>query len=423
MKRQSRFTNRKNSIKNLLHKINPLETLGMLFEIVIAMAVVSIILLIFRPIAGWVLLGILILFWFRLANNIPLIGHRWVWLFGKRRLWDWMSLLCAPLILSILGLAISTSINKGQGDIAIVSDRLNISNEYYKQISELILKNDFQDLVKTQKQNSLIIQVMTKNEIDKYKSCNPLDNNPLSSIGYTRTISTLHSLSSLKTSDETYTPLKKGIIQLLYYSGLISRNAHVISLQRADLSGADLSNIDLSNSCFDSVDFHNASLFRTKLDKSNLRRTNFKKADLRQAKLQGVELVGSSLSGADLRGANLKMANLQDVDLSEADLRGANLQGALINQKTNLKGAIYNTQELKVDKINSHLIESLQLIFKPEYIIREEVNLKATNFSGVHCIEECLKEQHEDDLEKEKSWQTEIQKILDQKKMQRNNKP
>lgn len=456
MKRQSRFTNRKNSIKNLLHKINLFEFFGILGEIGIAIVVVAIVLWIFRPIAGWVLLSILILLWFRIANDIPLIGRRWVWFFGKRKLWDWMLLLCAPLILSILGLTISSSINNGQGDISLISDRLNISNEYYKQMSELILKQDFQNLVKSKKdkleQDLFFATVMDKDEFYKYQYCNPIEN-PLTSIGYVRTISTLRSLSTLKTSTEPYTPLKRGIIQLLYYSKLINRGGHIISLQKAELDNTDLSNISLANSCFDSVTFEGSNLEKTDLTKSTLRRANLKKTNLKKAKLEGVILGSQSslaeadarnvnLSNADLhetkliktnlQGANLRGANLLGADLSEADLSGADLRGTLIDEKTKLLNTIYNTKHIRKDKIENpfftKIMNFLNLILKTEYILSDSVNLGPTNFDNIYFFKnssfEILSNEQSflsNKQVQEIKWPSKVQEMINEKRMRKLN--
>jgi hypothetical protein len=54
-----------------------------------------------------------------------------------------------------------------------------------------------------------------------------------------------------------------------------------------------------------------------------------------------LDVQGSDLSGANFIGAQLSEANLQDVDLSGACLVGANLHGAIIDDSTNLEGAIF----------------------------------------------------------------------------------
>jgi len=91
------------------------------------------------PFPRQIILGIVAILVFRFAHRIPLLRRLWIGFFGERQFWDWMTLLCAPLILSILGVSISSSINKNQADLSIISDRLAISNEYYKQTSSLTL--------------------------------------------------------------------------------------------------------------------------------------------------------------------------------------------------------------------------------------------------------------------------------------------
>lgn len=405
------------------------------FEWLVITALIVLLILYSKPWLRWTLLGIIVVALFRVAYRIPLLGKCWVWLFGERQFWDWMSLLCAPFILAFLGFSISNSFNESQGDISIVRDRLNMTNEYYKQMSDLILQDDFQKIIifneskiKNNQSNSSLetLKIFKKNHhlspsskeisgLEAYLNtlqntefkllekevCDPIQrkdleniNYPkesitkaisLASIGYTKTISTLRSLSSLRTSDEKYTPLKKGIVQLLRYSGLINRYSHIISLQTADLSDTNLSNIDLSGSCFDSVLLNGSNLYASKLSNSNIKRASLKNANLELAKLQRVNFYKSSLDNTNLRGAFLSEANLQDTSLIGADLRGANLSGTIINKRTNLKNAIYNDIEIKASDTNQpfqRIINILKIFFRFE-TITPSFNIQATNFNGI----------------------------------------
>lgn len=71
------------------------------------------------PVTKIILLAGLSIFVLRFAPRIP--GLRWFWvgLFGERTFWDWMTLLCAPILLSSIGVLISTSINNLQSEVSI----------------------------------------------------------------------------------------------------------------------------------------------------------------------------------------------------------------------------------------------------------------------------------------------------------------
>jgi uncharacterized protein YjbI with pentapeptide repeats len=373
------------------------------------------------PVTKIVMLGSLLILILRFAHRIP--GLRWFWvgLFGERTFWEWMTLLCAPILLSSIGLLISTSINRQQGDVAIVTQRLSITNEYYNRISELLLLPEFQTLVQ---QRVARPGPILANDME---NCDPDRGSSLTSLGYTRTISVLRSLSNLKTSDEEYTPLKRGIVQLLYYSGLIQRRGHVVSLQQARLNNTDLSNIDLSGSCFDSVSFAGSNLSGTKLSNSNMRRSSLAGANMESAKLVFVNLSGgsdlrgvsargakmaysdldsglldrgifqdaqfvgadfrdASLVDSDLRGALLVSADLRGADLSGADLRGAVLIRARIDSSTKLTGAIYSTVPLdnnaRVDRRKKivRILGPLRALFQIERFIPVRTRIDPTSF-------------------------------------------
>lgn len=336
-----------------------------------------------------------------------------------------MTLLCAPIILSTIGLWISNGINKQQRNFSVISDRLKISNDYFNEMSNLILSTDFMRMTARHREEAREAggrsAIQSKEEIAEY--CDPDRNNPLTSIGYTRTITVLRSLTELTTTEETHTPIKRGILHMLYYSGLINRKGHVISLQQAQLTEADLSNIYLGNSCFDSVDFSSSNLVKTNMENSNLVRaaflnarlrkaklggsnlvaTNFSNAsmeesvlersDIRDAKLDGAVLVASQLSNTDLRGAslvgtnlqraNLSRADLRGTDLSGADLRGANMKAAKIGPTTKLIGACFNTKainnssQIKTQHEWQKRLGLLDRLFQVDRLMGEKVEISS----------------------------------------------
>jgi uncharacterized protein YjbI with pentapeptide repeats len=297
------------------------------------------------PVTKIILLAGLSVFVLRFAPRIP--GLRWLWvgLFGERTFWDWMTLLCAPILLSSIGVIISTSINKQQSDVSITKERLDLANEYYNRMSELILTPEFQQLTKRKTAASLQKPALGNDE----ENCDPDPDNPLSSIAYSRTASALRTLKDLKTSTESYTPMQQSILQLLFYSGLIQRRGHVVSLQQTRFSGASLSDIDLSNSCFDSVNFDHTFMEKVNLEGSNLMRSNFIGANLKGANLRNVNLSrGSSFKEANAVEAIFNGADLRNAVFKDAILRGASFsQDSGQEQTTNLRGASFENADLR----------------------------------------------------------------------------
>lgn len=304
------------------------------------------------------LIALTSIFVLRFAPRIP--GLRWFWvgLFGDRSFWDWMTLLCAPILLSSIGLLISTSINNQQNDMAVTRERLALSNDYYNRISEIILIPEFREHAKQIAERALDQEPYDNNS----ENCDPHRGNPYASMAYSRTGAVLRTLRNLKTSNEKYTSMQQSILQLLYFSGLINRRGYIVSLQQADLSETRISNIDLSKSCLDSVNFQGSYMASVKLDGSNLIRSSFRGANLTGAKLRSVNLsrrsdlsrvnaAGAKFNESDLREAVLFKSNLQktsfdgaylcDADLTFADLRGASLVGA------DLRGAKLNNADLR----------------------------------------------------------------------------
>ncbi len=346
------------------------------------------------PVTRVILIATTSIFVLRFAPRIP--GLRWFWvgLFGERSFWDWMTLLCAPILLSSIGLLISTSINNQQNDMAVTRERLDLSNDYYNRISELILIPEFREHAKQKKAKAL-----TQKPLDNdSENCDPDRGNPYASMAYSRTGAVLRTLRNLKTSNEKYTSMQQGILQLLYFSGLIHRRGHIISLQQADLSETRISNIDLSNSCLDSVNFQGSFMASVKLDGSNLIRSSFREANLSNAKLRQVNLsrgsdlshataVGAKFTKSDLRQAILLKANLQrtsfdgaslaGADLTSADLRGASLVGA------DLRGANLNNADLRGADLRNVKLDAETVFMHAKYNKRPLNNENSANVREV----------------------------------------
>ncbi len=150
---------------------------------------------------------------------------------------------------------------------------------------------------------------------------------------------------------------KGSVLQFLYESGLINKNAgkSILDLSGADLSGADLNGANLS--C--------AILSGALLMEADLSEAHLMEANLNVAILSGADLSGANLSGATLTWAILTEANLSGADLSEANLSGANLNGANLNganlSKAILDRAYLNEVDLKLANLNETALSEAKL--------------------------------------------------------------
>ncbi len=131
-------------------------------------------------------------------------------------------------------------------------------------------------------------------------------------------------------------------------SDLSGINLQEANLKDAELSGANLSGADLSG----------ANLWGANLGAANLSKTDLKTADLSWAQLNG-----ATLRLANLNGANLSNAQLLRSDLSGATIRWAQSGGALFNEANLTKVSILGTNLTKVSFRQANLSDTdLRLI-------------------------------------------------------------
>jgi uncharacterized protein YjbI with pentapeptide repeats len=206
-----------------------------------------------------VALGILLIFLFFLAGYTVLEPYTG---FGKRELWDWLTLGGVSAAIALVGWLFSRRQREHQEAATWEHEQDAALAAYLDQMSNLMID---QELGKDRKNNR-------QEEVRK--------------VAQARTIAVLLGLDK----EHKRRPLK-----LVYELGLLKKPDPVLELKNAGLDGANLSELTLHNACLNG-------------------------ADLRGADLHGADLEGSNLNQADLRGANLRGA-----DLSGADLSGANL--------------------------------------------------------------------------------------------------
>jgi uncharacterized protein YjbI with pentapeptide repeats len=174
------------------------------------------------------------------------------------------------------------------------------------------------------------------------------EDSEVQSIARTQTLTTLRSLNPNR---------KRNVIEFLYESGLINREANIISLSGADLhngylrgiglQGANLREAHLDDADLQTSTLREADMSKARLNYVNLKATYMREVDLRDAYLIRSNLSYSDLTKSDLRDTVLYETNLHRANLDEADLRGADLRGANLDEAdlrgANLSEAKYNS--------------------------------------------------------------------------------
>jgi hypothetical protein len=214
-------------------------------------------------------LGVVLLFTFLAAGYTvlePVTG------FGKRELWDWLSLGGVSLTIFLVGLLI-TRRQKEREEVATLEHTQDAAlAAYLDQMSDL-----------------MIDQQLGKPRKDKDSLEDSVRN-----VAQARTVAVLLGLDK----DHKRRPLK-----LVYELRLIDTDKPVLKLRNAALDGANLSEL-------------------------TLRKAYLKGVDLRGADLQGADLESADLTLADLRGADLSRADLSRVNLTLANLLPYDEQGS-----------------------------------------------------------------------------------------------
>lgn len=171
------------------------------------------------------------------------------------------------------------------------------------------------------------------------------------------------------------------------------RDLSGINLVKQDLRSS-LSYIKLTNANLESVDAHLCTL-----EYADLTGAILVNANLYRANLAGAILVGANLRGAKLEGANLKGADLRDADLEGTDLRNAKLAGAKLNRKSLLGACDVNANLRGVDisdELNDIDLSHIDLTnVNLSGAIMRSINLSGsrlirTKLSGAELSWDCL---------------------------------
>lgn len=219
----------------------------------------------------WIIL--VLIFWVLVVIGVMgayLFNWTWTGFQDNGTLWDWMSLLVTPILVTVLPLVLQYRQNEPRHAEPLPPVVLNHAADrqetllatYMERLSELLLKNN---LSATQAGSD------------------------------THTVAQAWTLSILRRLDQHH---KGTVLQFLYTAGLITAGKAVISLH-----GANLCDVDLSKAKLPSIDLNGADLSNANLADAKLTSANLADADLRGADLRGADLRGASLEGADLHGA------------------------------------------------------------------------------------------------------------------------
>jgi hypothetical protein len=213
---------------------------------------------------------VLTVFW--VALLVGIVGTYspldWAWTGFKENgnLWSWLQLLSAPIFLATLPLAIKeVQSHRGGTETQGVGKDPLVGVEHQQQVLDAY--------------QTYILDLMMNKGLGNRDSAQDV-----------REVARVRTLAALRRVGDGH---KSEVLRFVYEAGLVDRDAIIVSLLDADLSGANLSGIALSGS-----------------------------------DLTGVNLSNAQLKGTDLSGACLTNARLAGADLTDADLSGACLEGA-----------------------------------------------------------------------------------------------
>ena len=169
-------------------------------------------------------------------------------MFGEKTLWDWLSLLIVPGVLTTIGFQFS-SLNSA-------ADRINaqrtMRSERYSKYLELI--RDYvisDDLAGPGKET----QLQTSDAKGRRLGCILSAQSPKAILVQNLTDATLSQISLLATKEDRYLDEKGMTLRFLYKLGLLSKERAIINPEGFDFSRGNFYEARLANSCLNSVMF------------------------------------------------------------------------------------------------------------------------------------------------------------------------
>lgn len=240
-----------------------------------------------------------------------------------KSLWDWMSLLGVPLVLTFLGYKLQ-QVERARSIEHIKEDALL---NYLDQISGLLIEKNLIAKAKTTRtvcqENEESAQTLRaeKETLDAAKD-----------VIRARTLSILRFL-------QKDGPRKGSVMSFLVEANVIGQLG--INFKDADLSSADLKGLNLKGAMLNCSNLREADLTG-----ANLKGAHLYKADLSDATLDKSILVDARLTEAKLCRTRLRSANLRDAVLNKARLVEADLAYAEL-QPWGKRGALLDGSDLR----------------------------------------------------------------------------
>ena len=248
-----------------------------------------------------------------------------------KTVWDWLSLLGAPLSLAVLGYFLQQLQQQKAEEEAL--------QLYYDRLSTLLIEKVLLALPskanKTEQETQLmesakdIFRARTLSVLRRYS------NDPRRKESVIRFLIDTEILSKLKVS--------------LRSADLCSADLRGADLRGADLRGADLYEANLSGADLSEANLSGANLAGTNLTLVNLEGANLSWACILQARIGCSRLSGADFSGADLSQASLDHANLSGAKLIEANLSFARLDHAILSEAKLVRANLFLARLIQAD--------------------------------------------------------------------------
>lgn len=298
-----------------------------------------------------------------------------------KTVWDWLSLLGVPLVLTFFGLWLQELQQKRadeQAHIEKIKEAQRIQDEEAREAQriqvelEIAKNNQREEAIQTyfDRVSALLIDknlMALTSKLDQEGEC--LTDREKDQIDATVNVIRAATLSILRRLGDD--GQRKGVIvQFLIESQILRRlklslrgadlrgaslrgiNLQGIDLRQANLVGADLISANFTKAQLENADLRESNLSYAKLNEANLAKTILFEAALYRAEFIQADLHGAQLCRADIGGVDFNQADLRGANLSEADLQGASLTDAQLFM-TNLTGAKLYHSELIEEQLSS----------------------------------------------------------------------
>jgi len=307
------------------------------------------------------------------------LGYQWDWtgfnahieaqgIVPPKYLWDWMELLLIPLVITGVGLWISS--NQKNRELEIAHDERELDREIAKDERRLEQRLA-QDRIREERLQGYLDR-MSELLLEKGLRTSEPDSE-VREVARARTLSVVRTLDGKR---------KASVLQFLKEANLVKKDQPIIDLRDCDFSNALLYDADLSKTNLNGIILMNAQLEGAQLGDTDLKdayceNTNFKDANLTNASLersilskakivnvqaQFADFSLTVIKGARFENVNLVLSRFSGVNFAEVetlkgcDLRRATLDGAFITEEqkkqNQLEGANFDYPDLEFEKLS-----------------------------------------------------------------------